>query len=195
MNETSLSLLDRAADQADSESWNRLVELYTPLLNGWLARYQVQDSDADDLVQEVLTVIARELPDFRHNRRTGAFRNWLRTILVHRLRDFWRARQYRPIATGDSDIQRKLDELADEASEASRVWNQQHDEHVMRQLFDVVRPKVAPKTWEAFRLQMFDGVSASETAGKLGISVDSTYAAKSRVLRILRQEAGGLIDS
>ena len=194
MNETSLSLLDRAAAQADSESWDRLVELYAPLLKRWLDRHHVQDSDADDLIQEVLTVVARELPAFRHNQRKGAFRNWLRTILVHRLRDFWRARQYRPIATGDSDIQRKLDELADETSEVSRIWNQQHDEHVMRQLFAAVRPKVAPKTWEAFRRQMFDGASASEAAGELGISVDSAYAAKSRVLRILRQEAGGLID-
>ncbi len=194
MNETSLSLLDRVRQHPDSECWNRLVELYAPLLKRWLTRYQVQDSDSDDLVQEVLSVVARELPTFQHNQQTGAFRSWLRTILVNRLRDFWRGRQYRPIATGDSDFKRQLDELADEKSKLSRVWDRQHDDHVMRRLMDSVRPKIAASTWTAFRRQMIDGATASKTAKELGISVDSAYAAKSRVLRMLRQEARGLID-
>ena len=194
MHETSHSLLDRARRQPDSECWNRLVELYAPLLKSWLTHYQVQDSDSEDLVQEVLLVVARELPSFDHNQQTGAFRSWLRTILVNRLRDFWRSRRYRPIATGDSDFKRRLDELADDASEMSRVWDRQHDDHVVRKVMESIRPQTAKNTWAAFRRQMLDGVSASETARELGISVDSAYAAKSRVLRMLRQEARGLID-
>jgi hypothetical protein len=38
----------------------------------------------------------------------GAFRSWLRSILVHRLRNFWRARSCRPQARGDSDSERRL---------------------------------------------------------------------------------------
>ena len=53
---------------------------------------------------------------------------------------------------------------------------------------------VSASTWTAFCRQMIVGVSASDTAKELGISVDSAYAAKSRVLRMLRQEARGLID-
>ena len=89
MNETSLSLLARARQSADSESWNRLVELYAPLIRGWLRSYGVSGADADDLVQEVLTVVSQELPKFNHNDRTGAFRSWLRKILVHRLQNYW----------------------------------------------------------------------------------------------------------
>ena len=194
MNETPLSLLNRAARGVDSESWNRLVELYAPLLKLWLARYQIQDADSQDLIQEVLMVVSRELPSFEHNEYTGAFRSWLRMILVNRLRGFWRARQYRPVATGDSDFKQQLDELADETSEISHLWDLQHDEYVMRQLIKSVQTKIAASTWKAFCLQLFDGASAGETAKELGISVDSAYAAKSRVLRMLRQEACGLID-
>ena len=43
----------------------------------------------------------------------GAFRAWLRTILAHRVRDYFRGQKYRPTATGDSDFMRKLDELAE----------------------------------------------------------------------------------
>lgn len=194
MDRTSLSFLDRLRQQSDSESWNRLVDLYRPLLRRWLKGYQVQDADVEDLIQEVLLVVFRELPAFQHNQQTGAFRSWLRTILVHRLRDFWRARQYRPLATGDSDVKRQLDELADNDSHLSHVWDREHDEHVMRRLMDLAKPKFAAKTWRAFCRQMLDGASATEAANELSISVDSAYAAKSRVLRMLRQEARGLIE-
>ena len=91
MCETSASLLERLRDQPDSAAWTtRLVDLYTPLLRGWLSGRGLQACDVEDLVQDVLAVVVCELPHFRHNRRTGAFRRWLRTILVHRLRDFWR---------------------------------------------------------------------------------------------------------
>src|SRR5438552_16051935 len=111
MSETSLSLLKRLRLQPDAESWKRLVDLYTPLIHGWLRRYSVPPADADDLTQEVMTVLVRELPQFRHNHQAGAFRNWLRTITVNRLRVLWRSRQGRPVATGDSDFLQVLDEL------------------------------------------------------------------------------------
>lgn len=85
--DTSLTLLEQLGEQSDEHSWSRLYELYSPLLRAWLGRYEVQTADADDLIQEVLMVVSRELPDFRHNGRTGAFRNWLRRILVNRLRN------------------------------------------------------------------------------------------------------------
>ncbi len=84
--------------------------------------------------------------------------------------------------------------LRRETSELSRDWGRQHDEHVMQRLMASVQSKIVASTWKAFCRQMFDGVSASETAKELGISVDSAYAAKSRVLRMLRHEARGLID-
>ena len=191
---TSLSLLDRLAQQADPESWDRLVSIYGPLLRGWLGRYSVQASDADDLVQEVLLTVSREVAEFKHNRRQGAFRAWLRTILVHRLRGFWRSKRYRPVATGDSDFMKHLDALADQNSEVSRMWDREHDEQVVSRGLEVIRPRVAPKTWEAFHRQAIDGVAATTVADELGMSMDAVYAAKSRVLKMLRQEVEGLLD-
>ncbi|MBC8872540.1 MAG: RNA polymerase sigma factor [Planctomycetes bacterium] len=194
MTETSLSLLDRICRHPDDESWQRLVDVYTPLLHGWLRRYDaVQPADADDLVQEVLLTVTRELPQFQHNRRTGAFRNWLRTILVNRLRHFWRSRQRRPDAVGGSDFLGQLNELEDAASGVSRVWNDEHDRHVIRRLLELTEPRFASSTWQAFRRQVMDGASAAAVAPELGSSLHSVYAAKSRVLSTLRQQAEGLV--
>ena len=195
MNETSLSLLDRVRKSADSESWDRLVGLYTPLLKRWLGRYEIQHSDADDIVQEVLAAVVNDLPKFQHSQRAGAFRSWLRAILVNRVRGFWRSRKYRPIATGTSGLDKRLQQLQDDASDLSRIWDREHDEQVMKQLMEAVRPQFEPKTWEAFRHQVIDGQRADAVAQQLGMSLSSVYMAKSRVLSALRRESEGLIES
>src|SRR5262245_464070 len=102
MTETSTSLLGRLRAKSDAKAWTQLVEAYTPLIQKWLRLQAVQANDSDDLVQEILAVVVRKLPDFEHNRRTGAFRCWLRRITVNCLRDFWRGQRLRPLATGKS---------------------------------------------------------------------------------------------
>lgn len=192
--DTSFSLLEQLGDDSHGAAWDRLVELYSPLLRVWLGRYAVQVADMDDLVQDVLLVLMRELPGFRHNQRAGAFRSWLRQILVNRLRDFWRSRQYRPMATGESDIQRQLDSLADDGSGVSQMWNREHDAFVMKKLLESVEPQFEPKTWLAFRRQVVEGVRADTVAAELSITLGAVYMAKSRVLNALRRESAGLID-
>jgi RNA polymerase sigma-70 factor (ECF subfamily) len=194
MNETSLSLLARIGQSDDSDSWNRLVELYAPLMRGWLQSYEVTGADADDLVQDVLTVVSQELPKFRHNERQGAFRNWLKKILVNRLRNYWRARHRRPNATGGSSMLHQLNQLEDDTSELSRIWNEQHDREVVSQLMELVRPKFQAKTWEAFHRQMFGGQRPDQVAAELAMPLGSVYMARNRVLNALRREAAGLVD-
>jgi RNA polymerase sigma-70 factor (ECF subfamily) len=195
VSETSASLLERLRDEPDGEAWRRLVAVYTPLLRQWLGRYGLQPSDVDDLTQEVLAVVVRELPGFEHNRRPGAFRRWLRTILVHRLRGFWRARQSRPVATGDSDLGHVLEQLEDPESGLSRLWDEEHDRHVMARLLEQIEPEVKPATWQAFRRVVLDGQDEESVAAALGLSVNAVFIAKSRVLARLRREARELLDS
>jgi RNA polymerase sigma-70 factor (ECF subfamily) len=195
MNETSLSLLARIRQSGDADDWNRLVELYTPLMRGWLRAYGVNETDAEDLVQEVLSVVAQELARFNHNQRTGAFRSWLRRILVHRLQNYWRGRRHQPAAPGGSSLLEQLKELEDEQSQLSRVWNQQHDREVIARLMELVRPRFQPKTWEAFRRQLFEGQQPAQVAASLGMPLGSVYMARNRVLAALRSEAAGLVDS
>src|SRR5260370_17078073 len=89
MSETSISLLDRLRLQPDDLAWKRFVDLYTPLIRGWLRRYSVNQADAADLAQEVMLAVVRELPQFSHNHKPGAFRNWLRPLTVNRLQILW----------------------------------------------------------------------------------------------------------
>ncbi len=75
MAETSATLLQRLNDRSNSVAWKRLVDLYTPLVGSWLRRHGASTEDAEDLTQEVLGIVVREVPRFRHNGRVGAFRS------------------------------------------------------------------------------------------------------------------------
>lgn len=194
MSDTSASLLDRLRDQSDSAAWQRLLDLYTPLIRGWLRRHAPLEQEADDLVQEVLAVVVRKIPQFRREPRTGAFRRWLRSITVNCLRDSWRARRGRPIATGAGDFDQMLQQLEDPESDLSRLWDQEHDRHVTHRLLEQIKPKFEPKTWQAFQRVALDGDLPDQVAAELGLSVNAVFIAKSRVLARLRQEGEGLLD-
>ena len=194
MDETSLSLLDQIRESSDAQSWDRLVALYAPLLKRWVLWYEVQDSDADDIVQDVLTVVTTDLPKFQHTEQAGAFRGWLRAILVNRVREFWRSRKYRPIATGTSSIEERLQQLQDGASEVSQMWNREHDQYVLKRLMKLVQSQFEPKTWQAFERQVLDGHKPETVAADLDLSMSSVYTAKYRVLNALRRDSEGLID-
>ncbi len=191
---TSASLLERLRLEPDDDSWQRLVDIYSPLIHNWLHRHGLQQQDRNDLVQEVLVVVTRRLPDFEHNQRTGAFRTWLRTITVNCLRDFWKSQRIRPNATGDSNFLQMLNQMEDPESELSRVWDEEHDLHVTKKLLDMIRPRFNEKTWKAFQGVTIQGKKPDEVAEDLDMTVNAVFIAKSRVLAQLRQEAAGLLD-
>ena len=194
MSQTLASLSERLRDRPDAESWQRLVDLYTPLMHTWLRRYSMQRQDAEDVVQEVFIVVLRELPHFRHQGQTGAFRNWLRMVIVNRLRAFWRRQRHRPAATGASDAMATLNQLEDPASGLSELWNQEHDRHILARLLETIEPEFRPQTWQAFRNVVIDGQSPAEVAAQLQMSKNAVIVSKSRVLNRLRQEMRGLVE-
>jgi RNA polymerase sigma-70 factor, ECF subfamily len=184
--ETSLSLLEQLREPENAEAWDRVVALYTSLLGAWFHAAGLQAADRDDLTQRVLEVLIRQMPEFEHNGRPGAFRTWLRGVAVNLLREFWRRR---PMPESAS----LLDDLVDPRSGLSQFWDRQHDRHVLHNLLETVQPEFAELTWLAFRRLALDGASAREVAAELNTTVNAVLIAKSRVLARLRQEARELV--
>jgi len=192
--DTSQSLLQRVIHHADRMAWNRFVDIYQPLLSRWLRRYDLQPHDVDDLTQDVLLYVAKELPQFDHNGQTGAFRCWLRQILVYRLRTFWNNRDKVPAAPGRSDLMAELEQLEDSSSGLSQIWDRQYEEQVLSRLLEHIRPRFEESTWRAFQMLVFEQKKPAEVAKILQMSANAVCAAKCRVLNQLRQENRGLMD-
>ena len=51
-----------------------------------------------------------------------------------------------------------------------------------------VRLRVAPHTWEAFRLVAIEGLPVAEVAAKVNMQVAMVYVAKSKVQKMLQEE-------
>lgn len=194
MFDTSETLLDQLRLQPTAAAWQRLVDLYTPLIRSWLRRHAAPEHDVDDLVQEVLTVVVRKLPQFERAPRAGAFRCWLRSITVNCLREFWRTRRLRPAPAKEGSFGQVLSELEDSASDLSELWDQEHDRHITERLLEYIKPLFAPTTWTAFCRVVVDDIPPTQVAQEMGISVNAVFIAKSRVMTRLRQEGRGLID-
>ena len=184
---TSLGLLERLRDGSDSAAWDRLVVLYTPLLRACFAAAGLQPADRDDLTQRAFEILLRRLAEFEHNGRSGAFRAWLRSIASNLLREFWRARE--PNASVEV-----LEEMAESSVSLSKWWDSEHDQAILTELMDIIRPEFTDSTWQAFEAIALEGSTSREAAKKLGISVNAVLIAKSRVLARLRKEAEGLVD-
>ena len=193
MAETSFTLLDRLQSQPDPASWQRLVDIYSPLIKRWLSRSPLQNADHEDLTQEVLKIVVQKLPEFQR-RREGSFRAWLRGITVNCMREFWRSSKQQPVATGDSDFLQSLQEQEDPHSKLAKGWDAEHDRHVVRRLLELIGPLFEPTTLQAFRKVVLEGQKPAQVAAELGISVNAVFLAKSKILRQLRQEIDGLLS-
>ena len=69
------------------EAWQRLVDLYGPVVYGWCRQLGVSQADAADVVQDVFTAVTADVERFRRDRPGDSFGVWLRTITRHRVCD------------------------------------------------------------------------------------------------------------
>jgi RNA polymerase sigma-70 factor (ECF subfamily) len=166
-------------------AWDQFIEHYGRHIYRWCRQWGLQDADAEDVAQEILLKLARKLREFTYNPKSS-FRGWLKTVAHHAWRDFVDGQGLaRPIADehiwellqsveAREDLIQKLEEAFDyELLEAAKVQ---------------VRLRVAPHTWEAFRLMAIEGLPVAEVAAKVQMQVAMVYVAKSKVQKMLQEE-------
>jgi RNA polymerase sigma-70 factor (ECF subfamily) len=183
--DTPASLLERLRQPAEQHAWARFVDLYTPLLYYWARRTGCPEPDAADLVQEVFLVLIRRLPAFTYDHHKS-FRGWLRAITLNKWRDR-RRRAGLPLEPGDPTLaELPGPDGVDSFGEA------EYRHYLVGRALELMRAEFQRTTWQACWESVVSGRPAAEVAAELGMSVDAVYAAKSRVLRRLRQELDGL---
>jgi RNA polymerase sigma-70 factor (ECF subfamily) len=187
MNTTQVSLLERLRQPNEQAAWEHFVQLYTPLLCQWARRLGFQGQDEPDLVQDIFAILVRKLPEFRYDPQKR-FRGWLWTVAANKARERRRQAALPVQASEDS-----LNDLpARDDTEA--VSEAEYREYLVRRALELMQAEFEPTTWKAFWECVTAERPAADVAAELSISIDSVYAAKSRVLRRLRRELEGLLD-
>jgi len=188
MNSTSESLLIRLKSAEDYQAWSRFVELYTPLLFFWARKTGLQSQDSSDLVQDVLSVVHRKMPDFQYEP-SKSFRGWLRTITLNKHREHHRKKSLEYVDATQSALNNIPDQV-----DASSVWDLNYQQALVSRAMELLSSEFQPNTWNALREYVFSGRPAPEVAAETGLSVWTIYAAKSRLMGRLREELDGLMD-
>jgi RNA polymerase sigma-70 factor (ECF subfamily) len=189
--QTSPTLLGRLREApTDQPAWEAFVGRYGPKIHAWCRRWGLPELDAEDVTQNVLVILARQLRTFRYDP-TRRFRAWLRTVTRHALADFLADRARPDRGSGDSQVLGVLNGVEARDDLVARL-EQQFDQELMEEALARVRLRVEPHNWEAFRLTAWDGMSAEAAAQQLGIRITAVFKAKSRILQLLRDEIARL---
>jgi len=166
----------RAAQRGCGESYIRLLgdiaQSLRPLMAGDLRRFGLQESDAEDVIQEVLLAIHLKRDTWSDDR---PFLPWLRAIARHKLIDFARRRRRR----GEVPIEEVAGSLPAEAPAAPSAVPLQR---LLNEL-----PQRQREVVESLAVA---GASVGETADKLNMSRGAVYVAFHRGLAALALKFG-----
>lgn len=188
---TSLSLLD-AVRHGNTTAWERLVELYHPLVYDWCRRWGLSEHDAQNVGQEVFLAIYRGIGKFRKENPGDSFRAWVRTISRRKFVDWVRNAAESPQAVGGSSALRFVQGIpAEEEEETSISTDLQILYH---RAIRMIECNYSTRDWDAFRLVVLEGQRPADAAQALSVDVNVVYLAKSRILARLKEEFADLID-
>src|SRR5262249_36585557 len=179
------SLLIGLRDAGDRTAWGQFVEIYGPLIFAYGRRRGLQDSDASDLVQEVLRAVASATGRLVYDPARGSFRGWLLTITRHELKRLLRRGSRPASAKGGTTHLALLAEQPDDANDVR--WDREPRVRLFSWAADRVRDRFQASTWEAFWRTAVSNEPADVVARDLGISVGAVYIARSRVLARMRE--------
>ncbi|MEO1525786.1 MAG: sigma-70 family RNA polymerase sigma factor [Planctomycetota bacterium] len=191
--DTQPSLLVKIRDQRDGDSWSRFVAIYAPAIYGFLQQQNLQEADAADLTQDVLSSVAVAIKSFDYHPKRGRFRGWLFTIVQNRLRNHWRSIANHPDARGDTAAYQRLLEQPNGERDAAEQWNHEYEHRLFVSAAEQIRPEVQESTWQAFWSTVVDGESTATVAQRLGMSPAAVRLAKARVITRIKR-AVQLID-
>jgi RNA polymerase sigma factor (sigma-70 family) len=185
---TQPSLLIRLRDQGDERAWAEFAEIYGPLLNQLARRKGLQDADAQDLVQDVFRAVARAIERYDPDPARGSFRGWLSRIAGNLIINLLAAQRRHPRGTGDTDMQRLLEEQPDLLAEESALFESAYRKRLLSWAAERVRGTFSDAMWQAFWRTGVEGQPVKEVAKSLGMSIGTVYQYKSRVVARIRRE-------
>ena len=185
LHKTRASLILRLQDSDDMSAWEEFVDLYSSVIHRVAISRGLQAADADNIVQQVLMVVAKSVSRWLERTDRGTFRAWLLRIARNEAFDLINARATRPIGTDGSEGERLIASLEEDS--LSSVLDLEYERAIFQKAALQAKDAVADHTWRAFWLTRIDGLSVDEAAQKLNLRPANIYFARSRVMARIKE--------
>jgi len=198
---TRRTLLSRLRDLDDHESWRTFFDLYWRLLYNVARKSGLDDSSAQEVVQETVIGVAQKMPEFRYDPTRGTFRQWLLRITRRRIIDHLR-RLYRQPARAeippdllDDDEEHAAAVTDQSASAIETVWNDEWEKSTFEAALADVRAKVNPRHFQVFDYCVIKGWPTAKVAEILSLNAAQVYLAKHRVAQSVKRAVRRINDA
>ncbi len=191
---TRQSLLSRLRDWQDQAGWREFFDTYWRLIYNVARKSGLNDSEAQEVVQNTFIYLTRRMPRFRYDRTRGSFKSWLRVVARSRINVYCRREKAReellrePVCDDPSDDALR-DAFPDKADESlDEVWQREWEQNLVATAFRHLRAKVSSQQLLIFRLTTVEELPLSQVAKKLGVSLPQVYLARHRVGKMFKAE-------
>ncbi len=186
---TSYSLLERLRNVEDRAARLQVIEIYTPFLFQQIQRkIGLQDSDAEDAVQEVLIKICTGIVERQYDPERRGFRRWMATVARNEALALLRKRGVVGRSVGDAGLSGVV-----EIDNMDEVFEREHQQYLLQTGLKQIRPEFKEQTWQAFYHVAIEGRPAAEVAAELGTTANAIYIARCKVLRRLKEHLADML--
>jgi RNA polymerase sigma-70 factor (ECF subfamily) len=190
---TRRSLLSRLKDWNDQQSWRVFFDTYWSLIYHVALKAGLTEAEAQDVVQETIIAVSKQMPTFEYDAAKGSFKGWLLRLTQWRIADQFRKRQpgieRRESGASTATRTATIERVPDPAGPAlEAVWNQEWEGNLVRAALARVKRKVKAKQYQIFDFAVLKGWPISEVAQTLGVSSGMVYVTKHRISRLMRKE-------
>lgn len=185
--ETRASLILRLPDAADVATWDEVVAIYAPLIRRLAFAQGMQPADADDLMQEVFSAIARSVSRWLDRPDRGGFRIWLLAIARNAAVNMLTRHGTRLLAVGGEDAAKMMADVAAPESEIASQFDLEYRREIFRWAAVQMQEQVAETTWSAFWMTHVEGQPVADVAKQLGVSIGTVYVSRSRIMSRLKE--------
>jgi RNA polymerase sigma factor (sigma-70 family) len=182
---TRSTLLSRLKNFDDDRSWRRLFDTYWKLIYGVALKAGLRDVEAQEVVQETVIAVSRNIGSFQYDRAKCSFKTWLLTVTRSRISNqFRRRRKHAPLLDNSEDESGvdRLDQLPDERGNGlARLWDEEWERNLMDAAIERVKKQVPAEQFQMFDFYVLREWPAEKVARALGVSTALVYLAKHRV--------------
>lgn len=187
---TSVTLLDLCR-QNDPDAWERFLNLYKKLILYWIKIYNVPYDDSDDVLQEVMVTLSKQIVKFRKDA-NGKFRNWLRTIVFSRAMDYHnknkRNRKNISLKSGSRIPDPKLD-----VENVIMDQEKKELEILGRQIISLLKESCSPTHLQAFEMVTVKGMTSLAAAQQLNLTPENVRQINCRIRKTVRDQFTDLL--
>jgi RNA polymerase sigma-70 factor (ECF subfamily) len=193
---TRRSLVDRLANWDDRKRWQEFFDTYWKLIYSAARKSGLTDAEAQEVVQETVITVAKNIDKLKYDPAIGSFKGWLLQITRWRIADQFRKREpgdAKRAGSSDDCATATIERLPDSRIlDLDALWEMEWKENLFEAAIARVKKKIEPKQFQIFDCYVCKEWPAQKVAERLGVNIGQVYLARHRVGALLKNEIKAL---